>query len=82
MCVNRFHKIAVGQVRGLDDVMYEVMFIAAENEEGKPAPPPIWVINDWLFVSGNYSITKVSYVVGRGEQRSVEHDVLMLVRNY
>ena len=41
MCVNRFHKIAVGQVRGLDDVMYEVMFIAAENEEGKPAPPSV-----------------------------------------
>ena len=41
VCVNRFHKIAVGQVRGLDDIMYEVMFIAAEDEEGKQAPPPI-----------------------------------------
>ena len=41
MYVNRFHKIAVGQVRGLDDIMYEVMFIAAEDEEGKQAPPPI-----------------------------------------
>ena len=38
------------------------------------------MINVWLFVSGNYFITKVSYVEGRGEQRSVEHDVLMLVR--
>ena len=37
--INRFHKIAVGQVTGLDDVMYEVMFIAAEDEEGKQAPP-------------------------------------------
>ena len=39
MCVNRFHKIVVGQVTGLDGMMYEVMFIAAEDEEGKQAPP-------------------------------------------
>ena len=38
------------------------------------------MITVWLFVSGNYFITKVSYVEGRGEQRSMEHDVLMLVR--
>ena len=41
MCVNRFHKIAVGQVTALDGVVYEVMFIVVENEAGRPAPPPI-----------------------------------------
>ena len=83
MCVNRFHKIAVGQVTGLDGVEYEVMFIAAEDEEGKQAPPPLMCIPIvCLFVSGNYFITKVSYVERRVEQGSVEHDVLMLVRRH
>ena len=80
MCVNRFHKIVVGQVTALDGVMYEVMFIAAEDEEGKQATPPL-LCNYHLFVAGNYFITKVSYVEGRGEQRSMEHDVVMLVRS-
>ena len=44
MCVNRFHKIVVGQVTGLDGIVYEVMFIAAEDEEGKQAPPPLMCI--------------------------------------
>lgn len=35
MCVNRFHKIVVGQVTGLDGIVYEVMFIAIESEEGR-----------------------------------------------
>ena len=39
MCVNRFHKIVVGQVTALDGIVYEVMFIAAEDEEGKQATP-------------------------------------------
>ena len=45
MCVNRFHKIVVGQVTGLDGIVYEVMFIAAEDEQGKQSPPPLMCIS-------------------------------------
>ena len=43
-------------------------------------PHPSDVYHCLFAVSGNYFITKVSYVEGRTEQKSVEHDVLMLVR--
>ena len=70
----------MGQVTALDNITYEVMFIAVEDEEGKVVIPTSNVWLHCLYISGKFFITKVSYVEQRSEQRTVEHDKLVLVR--